>query len=47
MSQVNDYGISAFFCIERLESVFRWRLSAIKILLLELELKASYLGAIS
>ena len=38
MSQVNDYSFFCFFCLLCLESVFRWRLSAIKILL-ELELE--------
>ena len=37
MSLVNDYGFLVF-CIMHLESVFRWRLSSIKILL-ELELE--------
>ena len=37
MSQAYDYSFSVF-CLVHLESVFRWRLGAIKILL-ELEIK--------
>ena len=33
MSQVNDYSFFCFFCLVHPESVFRWRLSTIKILL--------------
>ena len=37
MSQVNDFTFLLFSCLGQLESVFRWRISAIEILL-ELQL---------
>ena len=43
MSQFYDYSFLLFFCLVHLESVFRWRLGAIKILL-ELELLDANLG---
>ena len=43
MSQVNDYSF-LIFCLVQLESVFRWRLSTIKILL---QLKLTVLSNIA